>query len=165
MHVYLTGTWSTESRRRQLAADIRGLGCTVADHADPACRTGASLDVATFPPRWSVVGGERTEELPDYADFLDQDEWIASTAEMRAMIDACDVLVCLLPGDETTGHQVGYAIGKDKKVVVVGEPEEGVVCPTHLWAAMLLRDEGELLAYLDLVKRRREFEGMVGWSS
>lgn len=139
MRVYISSSWKNRENVRTLAQILRTWGHVVYDFTDPACRTTPEIPPERFPEQFDP-------EQHVYREYLlAVPEWKEAVFCNREWLDSCDVVVLLLPCGNDAHADAYYALGKGKKLIVVGQPLAGDRTPTHLWADRIVDNFYEVL--------------------
>ena len=129
--IYISSSWKQRDQVRRLAFLLREKGFRVYDFTDPICRKMPEIPPERFPEQFDP-------DIHNYAEYIQKPEWRAAVEENRMAIENCEVVILLLPCGADSHADYGYALGLGKKAIVLGCPEKGVRCPTHLWADKIL---------------------------
>lgn len=139
--VYISSSWKQRIRVRKLATLLREAGFRVYDFTDPSCRKTPEIPPEKFPEQFDP-------DRHNYAEYINKPEWRAAVEENRRAIEKSEIVILLLPCGADAHADYGYALGLGKKAIVVGHPEKGARCPTHLWAEKIVETEKEAVRYL-----------------
>ncbi len=130
MNIYISSSWKNRVTVRLVATALRNKGYEVYDFTDPTCRTTPEIPPEAFPEQFDP-------NKHSYAEYLNRVEWHSAVTENRAALDACDVVLLLLPCGIDATADWAYAVGQGKQSIVFGHPRAGERSPVHLWAELM----------------------------
>ena len=146
MDIYISSSWKQRDRVRAVATKLRELGHEVYDFTDPACRNAPEI-----PPE--RVMSRFDPSVSTYQEYLSSTpEWKAAVDCNRDALNACDVVVLLLPCGLDAHADAFYGLGRGALLAVVGSPPMGERTPTHMWADVMLNDDGDIAGWLEGVQ-------------
>jgi hypothetical protein len=141
MNIYLASSWKNRERVRAFAIELRKHDHEVYDFTDPNCRKGLELPPEAFPEEFD----------PDkhmYFVYINRELWYKSVQANKEALDRCDVVILMLPCGSDAHADAFYALGRGKRLIVTGQPRKGERTPTHLWAEVILYNDGNAISYL-----------------
>lgn len=147
MNVYISSSWKNRIRVRAVALALREVGHTVYDFTDPESRKAPEIPPERFPDQFDPerhVYGVYITSVP---------EWRVAIECNRAALDACDMVVLLLPCGNDAHADWAYAVGRGKYSLVVGGPKAGDRTPTHMWSNGFVQHD------FGVIEAIRELEG------
>jgi hypothetical protein len=143
LKIYIASSWKNERAVGLLALTLRHAGHKV------DCFTDTSTGRYVF--HFSEIGPR--EEL-DAISFLDDPRSIRAFAEDRRWLDWCEAVVMLLPCGKSSHLEAGYAVGKGKKLFIIGDFPKGEFDVTYGFATALVRLPDELIYAIELSSRK-----------
>lgn len=137
MKVYIASSWKNAENVRAAAELLRLRGAEVDDFTD------ASRGRYVF----SYI------DLPDYdkingIDFLKLEQAQKAFAEDKKMIDWADAVLLILPCGRSAHMEAGYAVGRGKKLVIMGKFPPGEFDVMHGFADLVTDNPVEALTFL-----------------
>lgn len=143
MNIYISSSWKNRERVRRLAVELRAHGHEVYDFTDPNCRKAPEIPPEAFPDLFDPL-------KHNYEQYITAvPHWRTAVECNRAALDACDVVVLLLPCGNDAHSDWAYGVGRGKKSCVVGCPKPGERTPTHMWADAFLFSEDCVAEWVD----------------
>lgn len=140
--IYLSSSWKNRDRVRALAVSLRHAGFEVYDFTDPACRNVPEIPPEKFPENFDP-------EKHVYGDYITAfPEWRAAVDCNRNALDRCEAVILLLPCGNDGHADAYYALGKNKRLIVAGQPKAGDRTPTHMWAEKIVPTDEDALDYM-----------------
>ena len=145
-NIYISSSWKNRESVRELANQLTEDGYDVQDFTNPACRKSPEIPPEKFPEQFDP-------EKHIYREYLTSiPEWRAAVEGNREALDNCDAVVLLLPCGLDAHADAFYALGRDKYLIICGQPRAGERTPTHLWAHKLVDDFASVLSTLKELK-------------
>jgi len=160
--VYISSSWKQRERVGALACGLIAHGVSVYDFTNPACRDSPEIPPEKFPQQFDP-------EIHSYREYINKPEWRAAVECNRRALDACKVVILLLPCGNDAHADWAYAVGRGAYTIVVGHPNKDERTPSHLWCdSFIERDEeaiGHVALYLlandDVARAQREREEAI----
>lgn len=115
MRIYVASSWKNAEACRDLAATLRAWGHEV----DCFCEEREGRYVF----HWSEIS--ETDQDLDAISFLADGRAHRAFREDKGWLDWCDAVVMLLPCGRSAHLEAGYAVGRGKRLVIVGEFPRG----------------------------------------
>jgi len=145
-NVYISSSWKNRENVRELATQLTEAGYDVYDFTNPACRKSPEIPPEKFPEQFDPAKHR-------YKDYISSvPAWREAVEGNREALDNCDAVVLLLPCGLDAHADAFYALGKDKYLIVCGQPRAGDRTPTHLWADKIVSDFASVLSILKELK-------------
>ena len=144
--IFIAASWKQRERVRILADRLRKMDFGVYDFTDPHCRK-----VKEVPPE--SIAEDFNPEKEKYWDYVNKKEWFAAVEENRINLDACSMLVLLLPCGMDAMADWAYVVGQRKPTFLVGNPQKGGKCLVHNWATGWFADDEQLINFLRIKDR------------
>lgn len=140
-YIFIAASWKERQRVRNLAIELRRRKYWVYDFTDPNCRVTPEIPPEQFPEQFDPA-------RHTYGDYINRPEWEKAIAENFREIDACDVLLLLLPCGFDATADWAYAVGRGKVTYLIGSPRAGERVPTHTKATRWFPTEADALEFL-----------------
>lgn len=134
--VYLASSWKNAAEVCEVAKILRHYGLEVYDFTDPRCG-GYMFSRNDLPD----------SETLDNISCLQLEQAKRAFAEDKKMIDWADVVLLILPSGRSAHLEAGYAVGRGKKLVIVGDHPPG--------------EFDVMYGFADLVCRWQHFDAVV----
>ncbi|AEG60036.1 hypothetical protein [Desulforamulus ruminis] len=137
MKIYVVSSWKNVSMVRSLTDYLRRNGHEVDDFTDDSR--------GRYVFHWSEVGD--IQEL-DAINFLKDRRAQRAFEEDKKWIDWADAVILVLPAGRSAHLEAGYAKGKGKLLVILGEFPKGEFDVMYGFADLLTRDHEEVKRFL-----------------
>lgn len=151
LRVYVSSSWKNQARTREIAELIRSSGHEAFDFTDSTTRGGTTeIPPEMLPKSFDPSSG-------NYRTYLHtQPGWEHVISQNRRALNWCNVVVMLLPCGHDAHADSFYGLGRGAALAIVGKPEAGERTPNHLWADVLLDNDGEIVPWLQSIARSNE---------
>jgi hypothetical protein len=144
MNIFLASSWKNRDAVRKMATLLRERGFEVYDFTDPACRKTPEIPPEAYPEQFDPA-------RMGYADYLKKaPAWREAVMANKDAIDACDVVVLMLPCGNDAHADWAYGVGRGKRSIVYGAPRAGERSPVHMWADVMTEEPIGVLVTLQL---------------
>lgn len=150
MNIYISSSWKNRDRVRAMAVTLRTVyDAIVYDFTDPACRGVPEIPPEMFPEQFDPEKGTYQEYLRSFP------HWAEAVKGNRKAIEACDMVLLMLPCGNDAHADAYYGLGLGKTLIIVGQPKAGDRTPTHLWAEAMLDEDNDVFALISECMRGR----------
>ena len=148
MKIYISSSWKNRNLVREISNRIRKLGHKVYDFTDPRCRASEEITMEKL----HRVGRAEVYLKSSYKEHLARAEWMSAVLENKRALNSCDLVILLLPCGIDAHSDWAYAVGRNKRTIIVGTPEEGERSLVHLWADRLFECSLDAINWLETLR-------------
>ncbi|MDP2856498.1 MAG: hypothetical protein Q8P50_00785 [Bacillota bacterium] len=150
MRVYIVSSWRNAETIRKMADYLRLRGMEVDDFTDSRGGERYVFDRYVFDARGCGL------ENADAMEFLRDERVQRAFAEDKRGLDWAEGVLLILPAGRSAHLEAGYAVGKGKKLVILGEFPPGEYDTMYGFADLLTRDPVEAADCLLAVHNERQ---------